>query len=379
VWRLEQGRAVLVAYRIFRGPKKTYGVIPGVLGRSEFGLEIVLTVAYLIYVMGLSFDKTCLLLSFLQQLKLSKSQADALLRQLAQHWSEEFEVLCTLLANSLVVHADETRWSLNSLWVFLSEKARLLFFGVPKDAATLKEILDPESFLGLLFSDDAAVYANFSNAQKCWAHLLRKAIKLTLQDAENTAYRAFADRLLEIDRAACQTQKDKRLSDAGRARKVDALENELFELCGPVWLEDPSQGSLDHDRRLLAVELMRLALTEQLFTFVTAQAAAQPNGACQPLDSTNNEAERTLRQPAQARETGQTSKTLAGARRTSILASVLQSLRLYLTEYTLQSVIEEVKRWQAAGRSCFRALLESLGLSLPDHSVLDRVLPQPSG
>jgi hypothetical protein len=26
-----------------------------------------------------------------------------------------------LLARSLVVHADETRWSLNSVWAFLSE------------------------------------------------------------------------------------------------------------------------------------------------------------------------------------------------------------------------------------------------------------------
>ena len=41
VWRLEDGRAVLVAYEIYRGPKNHYGKIPGVLGRSEFGLEIV--------------------------------------------------------------------------------------------------------------------------------------------------------------------------------------------------------------------------------------------------------------------------------------------------------------------------------------------------
>jgi transposase len=32
VWRLENGRAVLVAYRVFRGPKNQYGRIPGVLG-----------------------------------------------------------------------------------------------------------------------------------------------------------------------------------------------------------------------------------------------------------------------------------------------------------------------------------------------------------
>ena len=40
VWRLEQGRALIVAYEIYRGPKSQYGKIPGVLGRSEFGMEI---------------------------------------------------------------------------------------------------------------------------------------------------------------------------------------------------------------------------------------------------------------------------------------------------------------------------------------------------
>ena len=194
VWRLENGRAVLIAYHIYRGPNNQYGKIPGVLGRSEFGLEIVTEISYLVYIMGLSFDKVCQLLHFFQNLKLRKSQADALLHQLARHWEREFEVLCTLLANSLVVHADETRWSLNSVWAFLSEKARVLLFGVHKDADTLKALLDPATFGGLLFSDDYAVYANFTAAQKCWAHLLRKAIKLTLQDPHNAVYRAFTDR-----------------------------------------------------------------------------------------------------------------------------------------------------------------------------------------
>jgi hypothetical protein len=41
VWRLENGRAVRIAYQIYRGPNSQYGQSPGVLGRSEFGLEIV--------------------------------------------------------------------------------------------------------------------------------------------------------------------------------------------------------------------------------------------------------------------------------------------------------------------------------------------------
>ena len=387
VWRLEQGRAVLVAYDIYRGPRNQYGTIPGVLGRSEFGLEIVIEIAYLVYVMGLSFDKVCALLQFLQQLRLSKTQADRLLRQLSRHWQQEFEVLCTLLANSLVVHADETSWSIKSVWAFLSEKARLLFFGVPKDADTLKAILDPETFAGLLISDDAAVYANFSQAQKCWAHLLRKAIKLTLQDPENQEYRQFTDRLLAVYRQACRVQRDQRLSDAGRARKVAALDDALLELCVALWLAElpPLEEGPENDYRLLVNEVMRLMLAQQLFTFVTAQQAQQPNGVSKPVAGTNNEAERTLRGPAQARQTGRTNKTPVGARRQTIIVSVLESLRLYLPTFTLPRVVAEIKRWWQAGQSCFTKLLKKLHLALPAPgteeapSILDKVLPIPDG
>ena len=380
VWRLEDRRAVLIAYQIYRGPNNQYGKIPGVLGRSEFSLEIVIEIAYLVYIVGLSFDKVCVLLNFFQNLNLRKSQADALLYQLSHHWENEFEVLCTLLANSMIVHADETSWSLNSVWAILSEKARVLLFGVHKDADTLKSILDPATFAGLVFSDDAAVYANFSASQKCWAHLLRKAIKLTLQDPNNTEYRTFTDRLFEIYREACRIQGDQRLGDAGRVRKVKALDDELLELCGPLWFAElPPLEGLDDDYRLLTNELVRLMLAQQLFTFVTAKPVEQPNGETKPVGATNNEAERTLRPPAEARKTGRTNKTLAGARRRTILTSVLESLRVYLTAFTLTDVLEEIKRWWSTGRSCFVVLLEKLKLTPSKESILDKILPNPSG
>jgi hypothetical protein len=381
VWRLEQGRAVLIAYQIYRGPKNQYGKIAGVLGRSEFALEIVVEIAYFVYVMGLSFDKVCLTLQFLQNLPLGKTQADSLLRQLARHWQHEFEVLCTLLANSLVVHADETSWSINSVWAFLAEKARLVLFGVHKDADTLAQLLDPQTFAGLVISDDAAVYANFTQAQKCWAHLLRKAIKLTLQEPENAAYRHYTDRLLEIYRRACRVQRDGRLREAGRAGKVADLEDEVLELCAPQWLLElaPLAEGPANDYRLLVNEVMRLLLDRQLFTFVTAAPAAQPNGVSQAVAGTNNEAERTLRGPAEARKTGRTSKTLVGARRQTIIVSVLESLRLYLPKFTLAAVMGEINRWWQAGHSCFTKLLNKMKLQARTESTLDKIIPVPDG
>jgi len=386
VWRLENGRAVLVAYEIYRGPRNQYGKIPGVFGRSEFGAEITLAIAYQVYIVGLSFDKVCLLMNFFQHLKLRKSQANALLNQLARQWEEEFDLLCLLLANSLVVHTDETGWSINSVWAFLSEKVRILFFGVHKDAETLRQILDPATFAGIVISDDAAVYANFTRSQKCWAHFLRKAIKLTLMEPTNAEYRQFTDRLLEIYREACRVQRDRRLSAEGRKSKVTALDDEIFDLCFPMWVEElpPGEGPED-DYRRLCNELMRVMLAEQLFTFVTAEPVEKPNGEMVVVSGTNNEAERTLRSPAQARDTGRTNKTVAGARRQTIIVSVLESLRQHVPSFTLSSVIEEIERWSETGRSCFARWAKKLGLighGLPDDgrlSLLDRVIPVPDG
>jgi hypothetical protein len=377
VWRLEKGRAVLVAYEIYRGPKNQYGKIPGVLGRSEFSMEVMVEIAYFVYVIGLSFDKVCLTLQFLQNLPLGKTQADSLLKQLSRHWQHEFDTLCMLLANSLVVHTDETSWSINSVWAFLSEKARVVLFGVHKDAATLEQFLNPQTFGGLVISDDAAVYANFSQAQKCWAHLLRKAIKLTLQEPANQEYRQFTDRLLEIYREACRVQRDGRLSVAGRAGKVAALDDEILDLCAPTWALElpPLEDGPENEYRLLINEVMRIMLAKQLFTFVTAEPAVQPNGASQPVAGTNNEGERTLRNPAEARKTGRTSKTLVGARRQTIIVSVLESLRLYLPKYTLANVMEEIVRWSQAGQSCFTKLLKKMKLQPPAQSILDKVMP----
>jgi transposase len=209
---------------------------------------------------------------------------------------------------------------------------------------------------------------------------LRKAIKLTLQEPGNLDYRHFADRLLEIYRAACRVQRDGRFSTAGRTRKVADLDDQILELCGPLWAAElpPLEGP-DDDYRKLANELMRLALARQLFTFVTATPAEQPNGVTPPLGATNNEAERTLRNSAAARQSGRANKTIAGARRQTILASVLESLRLYLPTFTLSSVLAEIERWADRGRSCFTDLLNRLKLGTPSQSVLDQVLPNPSG
>ncbi len=368
-WRLEDGRAVLIAYEIYRRGN-SYGQPLGVPGRGEFGMEILIALAYQVYTLGLSLDKACLVLGFFQGLSLTKSQANALLNQLARSWEQEFDTLCTLLAKSAVVYCDETGWSINSVWAFLTDTLTVMFYGVHKDGKTLQQILDKATFDGVLVSDDAAIYQNFSKSQKCWAHLLRKAIKLTLQAPENKTYREFADSLLAIYRTAKRIAKDRRFGDAGRRAKVTELDDELLALCSPRWLDESQEAEgVEGDHRRLVNEIMRLMLAQELFVFVTIDGA----------EGNNNPSERELRDDAQRRSTGRTNKTPNGAKRQTIVTSVLRTLGKQLSKFTLASVIAEVQRWADCGRSCFTDQARAAGLSRPppdakQRSLLDRII-----
>ncbi len=349
VWRLENGRAVLVGYRLFAGQGGAEPPIAGVTPRCEYGLEILVVLAFLVYIIGISLDKACAVLGFFCQLPLTKSQADALLRQLAQHWQGEFDTLCNLLTHAAVVYLDETAWKIGasncSLWAFASKLQRVFLFGCRKDDATLDTMLPPDVFTGIGVSDDAAVYrGRFRRAQKCWAHLLRKAIKLALLYPHRTKYQRFLDQLLQLYYDAQRAAEDQRLGPQGRQRRVAELEGRLCDLCLPY--DRPPTAALsppERDFTNLVNELGRLLMAEELFTFVL-----EPE-----VQATSNTIERQLRNPAQERKAGRTSKTPAGAQRRSVIVSVLESLRANLAQFTLASVLQEVRRWLQEGVSLF--------------------------
>jgi transposase len=266
---------------------------------------------------------------------------------------------------------DETGWKIGaetcSLWAFASKLQCVFLFGCRKDDATLDQMLPPEVFDGIGVSDDAAVYqGRFAQAQKCWAHLLRKAIKLTLLYPRRRQYRRFLDRLLQLYYDAKRVAADGRLGQEGREQRVANLEGRLCALCHPYWNygDKAPPGTKAHERDFLNLvnELMRLLMAEELFTFVLVP----------DVEATNNSSERRLRNPAQERKAGRTSKTAAGAHRRSVVVSVLESLRANLEKFTLTSVLEEVGRWMSDGISLFarqwQAIAEAETATLPNTS-----------
>lgn len=352
-WRLIDRQAVLVGYEIYDAPGHPPPAIEGLPARSEFGIEISVVLAYLIYGMGLSIDKACEMLAFFCELPLLKSQADLLLTRLSRQWQGAFDALCELLVHAAVVYTDETGWKTGkdncSLWLFASEQVRVFLYGCRKDAATLDSILPPDVFQGCVVSDDAAVYSNrFEQAQKCWSHLIRKALKLSLLYPRRTRYRRLLDGLRKLFHDGKRAAADKRLGDAGRQRRKDALVNELCALLVtyPDTLPDDASPP-ERDFFNLVCELRRLAVDDELFTFVT-----EPG-----VEPTNNLSERELRDSALARNAKRASKYETGTTRRSVIVSVLKSLGQSLQSFTLANVLNEVMDWMASGISRFQTML----------------------
>ena len=338
-WRIENGKAIRVGYKIFRPKFTNAPTVPGLLPHCEYGIEIHVLLAYLVYMIGMSIDKACEILAFFCELPIAKSQANAMLDQLGEHWQTDFDEIVERIVAAAVVYTDETSWHVGrcntSLWSFTSAAECVMLFGCSKDRATLESILPPDKFNGTLVSDNAAVYDKEYTSQKCWAHLLRKAIKLALLATEEKKYQTFLKELLGLYHQAKQTT-SARLGKQKRLEKVNEFEAKLCDLCHPHWEKldenelQPTTDRIEKSFRNLINELMDLCAKEELFQFVL-----DPN-----IEPTNNLSERQLRNSTIARKLNRTNKTTNGARRQTNIVSILETLRRILTNFTFQTVID---------------------------------------
>jgi len=354
VWRLIDGKASYIEYRIFDEPDSTdLPPVEGVRnGRCEYGLEILITLAFLVYWTGLSIDKARGILAFFTGLDLSKSQADSLLSQLSTDWQIEYDTIAELVAAAAILYIDETGWKVGKrscyTWIFSTLSTVLFKCGVGRGKSVLHEVLG-EKFDGIGVTDDYNAYkTQFTEHQLCWAHFLRKAIALSLRNPDNRQYKRFLKSLFAIYYDAVRFSRDRRLS-TGRQRKVDKMQTRIRMICRRFG-EAVDKATPADEKKFVLLQNELASQTEKLFVFVL-----HPD-----VESTNNRSEREARAEAMARKATRTSKTAAGAKRRGVIMSVLTSLSKRHTPFTLASVLSEIDRWVEAGQSIFREELATL-------------------
>lgn len=347
--RLQDGKKQIWLYRVYRekwGFKK--GKLPEVLGKSEYGIEVAVIFAFLVYVLKLSQDQSRMVLSFFCEIEIEKSEAENLLNQLGKSWEKELETLSDLIVLAMMVYIDETGWKIGKencyTWIFRSLQHTVLLFGEKRDESVLDRILPLGKFKGIGITDCYKIYEKrFDMAQKCWAHFLRKIIKLMLLYPEKRKYRKFFEQLYGI----FQEAKKLKEQEGDKEEGIVALETKILKLCTEVD-KKLSKDTKKDLREYVNLQKNLVRNLKDLFTFVRVKE----------VEPTSNEAERNLRHVAKSRNNYQTSKTKKGARRQSIISSVLFSLKQNLKEFTLKTVTEEVIQWQIEGKSLFKKQLE---------------------
>ena len=354
-WRIIDGKAEYICYTIYdRLDSKKLPTVPGLRNsRSEYGLEIILIVAFLHYWIGISLDHVCDVLRFFTGLDLPKSQADSLLTQLSTDWSDQYDTIAELLAIQLVIYIDETGWKVSQhacyTWAFSTAMHVLFRCGVSRGKAEAQEVLG-EKFGGIGVSDDYGAYKNlFEEHRLCWAHLLRKAIKLMLQHPDERQYSQFLEELYDIYQQAVRFQRDRRLS-RGRKEKVEQLQARIAKLCTLYGQRiDPLKSATD-EATFIRLQNELVDGIKSLFVFVE-----HPE-----VEATNNRSERNVRREAEIRKGGRTSKSDNGANRRSIIMTVLATLNTRFEKFTLDKLLAEVERWKEVGLSLFQVELNEL-------------------
>lgn len=357
-WHIIDGKAVYVCYYIYDVPNsKVLPLPPGVRNsRSEFGIEISLILAFLHYWIGISIDHACDVIQFFTGLDLSKSQANSLLNQLAADWNDQYDTITELLALALIVYIDETGWKVGKrscyTWVFSTAMHVLFSCGVGRSKSEAEKILGP-LFSGIGVTDDYNAYKKlFTKHQLCWAHLIRKAIKLALQHPAEKQYARFLDDLYGIYQEAVCYQNDGRLS-VGRAQKALDLQAKIGSLCTRYGETIDEETMPVHEVTFLRLQNELVDNVDCLFVFVE-----HPD-----VESTNNRSERNVRGEAEVRKGGRTSKTKDGAKRRSVIMTVLMSLRTRFTKFTLNALLSEIEKWVEQGYSLFEKELAELRMA----------------
>ena len=360
-WRIVDGKAIYVAYHIYGLPDAKDLPLPAGLrnSRSEFGIEIILILAFLHYWIGVSLDNACQIMNFFTGLSLAKSQAESLLKQLARDWDQQYDTIAELIALQMIVYIDETGWKVGEkscyTWVFSTTMHVLYRCGVSRKKEEATEVLG-DNFAGIGVTDDYAAYKSmFSQHQLCWAHLIRKAIKLALQHPDHQEYADFLDQLCAIysDAKQLSAQRDDDKVEA----MIEKLQERIKELCTrheetivkPKDAESRTTATAKDVETCILLQRELMNNLDCLFVFVE-----HPD-----VEPTNNRSERNVRREAEIRKGARTSKTASGAKRRGTIVTVLASLHTRIENFTLSNLLAEVTSWFEKGCSIFEQELKN--------------------
>lgn len=284
--------------------------VPNALPHSKYGLNLMLLIMYFRIGLSLPLSKIETYLMDFYQVKIGKGEIVSILKQLVLVFGDYYEHLEDVLKKAKVKHTDTTSWKISGrnyhAWVFVTygavlykirkhnnSKVAVAFFGKTQKGMTL--VIDRFSALRALAEKLGFLL------QLCWSHILADSKDLKKNFGSEGAY--VHRKLKEIYTMANS------LNHKGTPEQVQQLKGEIFQL---------TLRHYKHSTIRKFVDNLYYRDVHNLFRFVTDPL----------IDPTNNISERMLRALVLLRRITHGSRHTSGAHTTSILFSVVQTLRM---------------------------------------------------
>ena len=272
------------------------------LPNARFGLRLMLLVLIMKLDSRIPSNKITSLLKTLYDLKISDGEVYVILKQLSKAFGSYHDELVKKIKEALVKNIDETSWRINGknywLWIFINKEVALFVIRKKRSSEVPKEILGNQEGKTTV-SDRLEAYSQLAKdsgsvQQICWAHLLRNSKDL----AKNYPEAEYIHKRMKyIYGMANGKEKEKKLLH-------------WIDLIG-------SRTYTSHEVFKFVKAICRKHYYD-LFRFVN-----NPE-----IDSTNNRAERGLRQGVIIRKISNGSRSNNGADTTARLLSVMETVKL---------------------------------------------------
>jgi hypothetical protein len=288
---------------------------PGELIGCPIGPNAKAIAALLHFEIGLSCRKVRAVSAGLLGFSFAPASVLGFERQVAERVEALADDIASKLQFSIVVHADETRWSIDGdgahVWFHGNEDLAHYHIDPSRAGEVSRQILG-EKFDGVLVTDCYAAYEQHaaSAKQKCLVHLARDAREWREQVPANSTARQFFVDLIAWVRRACALDRARRKTGAWlpeHASEIAWLRAEQKRLEG---------AAVDHELAKRLQNRLKKHSTEWL-VFLD-HAGVSP---------TNNLAEGALRPLVILRKLTFGNRSMAGAQRTSWFMSVIETAK----------------------------------------------------
>jgi len=307
--------------------KTVFPTITEALPNANIGLRVLVFTAWLHYLVGVSVNNLVKMLAVFSSFTISAGGLTQAWKNLAALLEPLYNDLGQKIAQSALLHADETGWRLNGstfwLWCFATKESCYYLITKSRGSPVLKKFFGT-LFHGILICDFWGAYNKIEALakQRCLYHLFTELAKVDKHNA-TPDWRAFRKKLSRLLKDAVRLlDKKKQMDVIGYDRLKQYLYNRLDQLFCASYQDKDAQRLIKRLRRH----------QNELFTFLEYDQ----------VSPYNNHAEQQMRKPVLTRKVSQQNRSDQGAKTQAILMSLFRTAELQ-GQNPIETVLDSAK------------------------------------